>query len=89
MSGFPITQQKHDFVWVIVDRLTKSTHFIPVIIDYSMDRLAKLYVDEIVKLHGVSLSIVSNRDPRFTLRFWKELHLALGTRLNFSIAFHP
>ena len=88
VSGFPLKQQKHDFVWVIVDRLTKSAHFIPVRIDYSMDRLAKLYVDEIVRLHGVPLSIVSDRDPRFTSRFWKELQLTLGTRLNFSIAFH-
>ena len=88
VSGFPLTQQKHDFVWVIVDRLTKSAHFIPVRIDYSMDRLAELYVDEIVRLHGVPLSIVSDRDPRFTSRFWKELQLALGTKLNFSTAFH-
>ena len=73
---------------MIVDRLTKSAHFIPVRIDYSMDRLAKLYVDEIVRLHGVPLSIVSDRDPRFTSRFWKELQLALGTRLNFSTTFH-
>ena len=71
--GFPLTQQKHDSVWVIVDRLTKSAHFIPVRIDYSMDRLAELYVDEIVRSHGVPLSIVSDRDPRFTSRFWKEL----------------
>ena len=69
VSGFPLTQQKHDSVWVIVDRLTKSAHFIPVRIDYSMDRLAELYVDEIVRLHGVLLSIVSDRDPRFTSRF--------------------
>ena len=89
VSGFPLTQQKHDFVRVIVDKLTKSAHFIPVGIDYSMDRLAELYVDEIVRLHGVSLSIVSDRDPRFTSRFWKELQSALGTRLNFSTAFHP
>ena len=54
-----------------------------------MDRLAELYVDEIVRLHSVSLSIVSNRDLRFTSRFWKELQLALGTRINFSITFHP
>ena len=73
VSGFPLTQQKHDSVWVIIDRLTKSAHFIPVRIDYSMDRLAELYVDEIVRLHGVPLSIVSDRDPRFTSRFWKEL----------------
>ena len=73
---------------MIVDKLTKSSHFIPVRIDYSMDRLAELYVDEIVRLHGVSLSIVSDRDSRFTSRFWKELQSALGTRLNFSTAFH-
>ena len=58
-------------------------------IDYSMDRLAKLYVDEIVRLHGVLLSIVSNRDPGFTSRFWKELQSALDTHLNFSTTFHP
>ena len=87
--GFPLTQQKHDSVWVIVDRLTKSAHFIPVRIDYSMDRLAELYVDEIVRLHGVSLSIVLDRDLRFTSRFWKELQPALGTKLKFSTTFHP
>ena len=69
MSDSPLTQQKHDYVWVIVDKLTKSAHFIPIRIDYSMDRLVKLYADEIVRLHGVSLSIVSDRDPRFTSRF--------------------
>ena len=63
VSGFPLTQQKHDFVSVIVDRLTKSANFIPVRIDYSMDRRVELYVDEIVRLHGVPLSIVSDRDP--------------------------
>ena len=76
-------------VWVIVDRLTKSDHFKPVRIGYSMDRLAELYVDEIMRLHGVPLSIVSDRDPRFTSRFWKELPSALGTRLNFNTAFQP
>ena len=74
---------------MIVDRLTKSVHFIPVRIDYSMDRLAELYVDEIVRFHGVPLSIMSDRDPRFTSRFWKELQSALGTKLNFSTTFHP
>ena len=89
VSGFPLTQQKNDSVWVIVDRLTKSAHFIPVRIDYSMDRLAELYVYEIVRLHGVPLSIVSDRDLRFTSRCWKELQSALGTRLNFNTSFHP
>ena len=71
--GLPLMQRKHDSIWVIVDRLTKSAHFILVRIDYSLDRLVELYVNEIVRLHGVSLSIVSHRDPRFTSRFWKEL----------------
>ena len=75
--GFPLTQHKHDSVWVIIDKLTKSAHFIPVRMDYSMDRIAELYVKEIIRLCGVPLSIVSDRDPRFTLRSWKELLLAL------------
>ena len=89
VSGFPLTQRKHDAVWVIVDRLTKFAHFLPIRLDYSMDCLTGLYVNEIVRLHGIPLSIVSDRDPRFTSRFWKELQLAFGTRLNFSTAFHP
>ena len=89
MSGLSLKQKKHDSVWVIIDRLTKSAHFIPVRIDYSMHRLAKLYVDEIVILYGVPLSIVSDRDPRFTSRFWKELQSALSTRLNFSTTLYP
>ena len=88
VSGFPLTQRKHDAVWVIVDRLTKSAHFLPVRLDYSMDRLAELYVIEIIILHGIPLSIVFDRDPRFTSRFWKELQSAFGTRMNFSTAFH-
>ena len=74
---------------MIVDKLTKSAHFLPIRIDYSMDRIAELYVKEIVRLHGVPLSIMSDRDPRFTSRFWKELQSALGTKLNFSTTFHP
>ena len=67
--GFPLTQRKHDAVWVIIDRLTKSAHFLLVQLDYSMDRLAELYVSEVVRLHGIPLSIVSDRDPQFTSRF--------------------
>ena len=89
VSDFPLTQRKHNAVWVIVERLTKSAHFLPVRLDYSMDRLAELYVSEIVRLHGIPLSIVSDRDPRFSSRFWKELQSAFGTKLNFSTIFHP
>ncbi|PPZ18356.1 hypothetical protein C5P36_27570, partial [Escherichia coli] len=88
-SGLPLTQKKHDAVWVIVDRLTKSAHFLPVRTDYSLEKLAELYISEIVRLHGIPLSIISDRDPRFTSRFWKKLHESLGTQLHFSTAFHP
>ena len=88
VSGFPLTQQKHDSVWVIVDKLTKSAHFIMVRMDYFMDRLVELYVEKIVRLHGVPLSIMSDRDPRFTSRFWKELQSALATKLKFSTTFN-
>ena len=66
VSGLPLTQQKHDYVWVIDDKLSKSAHFIPVRMEYSMNRLAELYMKKILRLHGVPLSIVSNTDPRFT-----------------------
>ena len=87
--GLPLTGGKHDSVWVVVDRLTKSAHFLPVRIDYSLDKLAELYISEIVRLHGIPISIISDRDPRFTSRFWGNLQEPLCTRLNFNTAFHP
>ena len=89
VSGLPQTQRRHDAIWVIVDRLTKTAHFMTVRMTYSLQRLAQLYVEEIVRLHGVPVSIVSDRDPRFTSRFWESLQAALGTELRFSMAFHP
>jgi len=89
VTGLPRTQRQHDAVWVIVDRLTKSAHFIPINMQYSLEKLAQLFVEVIVRYHGVPVSIVSDRDPRFTSRFWHSLHDALGTRLKFSSAFHP
>ncbi|KAI5336143.1 hypothetical protein L3X38_015409 [Prunus dulcis] len=85
----PRTQSKHDGVWVIVDRLIKSAHFLPVRANYSLNKLAKIFIEEIVILHGVPVSIVSYRDPRFTSRFWTKLNEAFGTQLQFSTAFHP
>jgi hypothetical protein len=67
--GLPRTPSGQDAIWVIVDRLTKSAHFLPIKITDSMERLTDLYVQEIVRLHGVPISIVSDRDPRFTSRF--------------------
>ena len=74
---------------MIVDRLTKSVHFLPIKNSDSLDKLAQLYVREIIRLHGTPVSIVSDRDLRFTSRFWPGLQNALGTRLHFSTAFHP
>ena len=71
-----------------VDRLTKSAHFLAIRNNISLDRLTELYINEIVKLHEVPVSIVSDRDPRFTSRFWPKLQKALGTTLHFSTTFH-
>ena len=87
--GLSLTGRKQDLIWVVVDRLTKLAHLLPVRTNYSLDKLAELYISEIVRLHGIPISIISDRDPRFTSRFWGKLQEALGTRLNFRIAFHP
>ncbi len=73
VMGFLRTQKNRDAVWVIVDRLTKSTHFLPVRMDYNLNRFAKLYLDEIVRLHGVPVLIVLDGNPKFTSRFWGSL----------------
>ena len=89
VTGLPRTVRKNDTIWVIVDRLTKSAHFFAIRVTLPLRRLAELYVSEIVRLHGVLVSIVSDRDMRFTSRFWRTLQEAFGTVLNFSTAFHP
>ena len=89
VTGLPWTQRQHDAIWVIVDRLMKSAHFLPINVEDSLQKLAQLYVDEIVRLQGVLVSIVLDRDPRFTSRFCPSLQAALGTRLHFNTAFHP
>ena len=87
--GLPRTSRGMDSVWVIVDKLTKSAHFLPVKTTFTAYRLTTIYVDEIVRLHGVPVSIVSDRDPKFVSRLWKSLQEAMGTELRFSTAFHP
>ena len=89
VTGLPRTPQSKDSVWVIVDRLTKSAHVLPMRITDSVIVLSKLYVKEIVRLHGAPLSIFSDRDPRFTSQFWQSLQKALGTEIKLSSAFHP
>jgi len=74
--GLPRTIQKFDSIWVIVDRLTKFGHFLPINIRYSLEKLIKLYIREIVRLHRGLISIIFDRDPRFTSKFWGSLHQA-------------
>ena len=89
VTHLPRTQQKHDAIWVIVDQLTKSAHFLVVRMTFALERFCRLYIREIVRLHGVLVSIVSDRDPRFTAHFFKSFQKAMGTRLTMSTAFHP
>jgi len=79
----------HDSIWVIVDRLTKCTHFLPINQKMSLDKLPELYVREIVRLHGVPASIISDKDLRFTSRFCQSLQNTLGTQLRMGSAYHP
>ncbi|KAK8934918.1 hypothetical protein KSP39_PZI014856 [Platanthera zijinensis] len=89
VHGLPRSQRGHDSIWVIVDRLTKVAHFLPNRRDDSVETLAKLYVEQVVRLHSVPRSIVSDRDGRFTSNDWRLVHQILGTKLAFSTAFHP
>ncbi|GJU13729.1 putative reverse transcriptase domain-containing protein [Tanacetum coccineum] len=88
VTGLPITSSGYDSIWVIVDRLTKSAHFLPMKKTDSMEKLTRLYLKEVVCRHGVPLSIISDRDSRFASGFWRSLQNALGTNLNMSTAYH-
>ena len=85
--GLPKTMGKFDSIWVIVDRLTMSAHFIPVKVTYNAEKLARLYILEIVRLHGVPLSILSDRGTQFTSMFWRTLNVELGTSLTLVLHF--
>ena len=89
VTHLPRTPQRHAAVWVIVDRLMKSAHFLALRMTFTLERFFRLYIRELVRLHGVSVSIVSNRDPRFMVHFWKSFQKAMGTRLTMSTVFHP
>ena len=89
VTHLPWTPQGHDAVWVIVDWLMKSTHFLVVRMTFTLERFYRLYIREIVLLHGVPVSIVLDRDPRFTTHFWKSFQKVMGTLLTMSITFHP
>jgi len=78
-----------DSIWVIVDRLTKSAHLVPIKTGMTVARLADIYIEQIVRLHGIRSRLVLDRDLRFTSKFWESLQAALGTKLRLSSAYHP
>ncbi|XP_035838797.1 uncharacterized protein LOC118486445 [Helianthus annuus] len=89
VTKLPRTSRGHDMIWVIVDRLTKSAHFLPIREKYSTEKLVEIYLREIVARHGVPVSIISDRDGRFISRIWQSFQKAFGSQLNLSTTFHP
>ncbi|GKC88246.1 putative reverse transcriptase domain-containing protein [Tanacetum coccineum] len=89
VTKLPKSSQGYDTIWVIVDRLTKSAIFVPMRETDPMDKLARMYLKEVVTRHGIPVSIICDRDPRFTSNFWRSLQNALGTNLDMSTAYHP
>jgi hypothetical protein len=89
ITGLPMTKNHKDMIWVIVDRLTKSAHFLAVNQKDNCEKLAEIYVNEIVSKHGVPKIIVSDQGSAFTSTFWKHLQSSLGSKLDVSTAYHP
>ena len=89
VTHFPQTPPRHNAVWVIVDQFIKLAHFLAVRMTFTLEEFCRLYARENFRLHGVLVSIVSDRDPKFTTHFWKRFQKAMGTQLRMSITFHP
>jgi hypothetical protein len=87
--GLPLTARKFDSIRVIVDRLSKSDHFIPVNTKYQVEKYVKIYITRVLCLHGVLKTSISDRDLQFVTRFWEQLHVSLETHLIHSSAYHP
>ncbi|KAH0656975.1 hypothetical protein KY285_031857 [Solanum tuberosum] len=81
--------KENDSIWVIVDRMIKSSHFLPIKTTHSAEDYVRLFIQEVVRLHGVLVSIISNRGAQFTAQFWKSFQKGLGSKVNLSTAFHP
>jgi hypothetical protein len=79
--GLPLTNHKFDSIWVIVDRLTKSAHFIPVNTNYKVKKYAEIYIAHMLCLHRVLKMIISDRGSQFVAHFWEQLHMSLGSHL--------
>ena len=89
ITGFPMTMRQHDSIMVVVDKLTKESHFIPVKSTYKSDAIAKILMKEIFKLHGLPIIIISDRDSKFTSAFWQALFVLVGKNMNMSTIYYP
>ncbi|GJP29614.1 hypothetical protein CLOM_g18793, partial [Closterium sp. NIES-68] len=89
VTGLPAGSSENDAVFVVVDRLTKMTHFAPCRTTITAEETARLFISTVVRVHGIPATIISNRDPKFTLKFWQDMRARYGTRLQFSSAYHP
>nr|GFB22666.1 putative reverse transcriptase domain-containing protein [Tanacetum cinerariifolium] len=89
VTKLPRSSNGYDAIWVIVDRLTKSAHFLPIRKDYKTKKLARICITEIVARHGVPVSIILDCDGRFASHLWQALQEVLGTELHMSTAYHP
>ena len=89
VTGLPTVQGGYDSIMVIVDMLTKVAHLIPVKTTYTIADIARIFIKEVFRIHGLPKRIVSDRDAKFTSKFWTSLFQAVGTQLNFKMAYHP
>jgi hypothetical protein len=89
IAGLQLTVRKFDSIWVIVDRFTKSAHFIPVNTKYRVEKYAEIYIAHVLCLHGVPKMIISDRGSQFIAHFWDQLHASVGTHLIHSSSYHP
>jgi hypothetical protein len=87
--GLPLTTRKFNLIWMIVDRLTKSAHFIPIDTNYKVQKYAEIYIARVLCLHRVLKMIISDQGSQFVTRFWEQLHASLGTHLIHSLTYHP
>ena len=89
ITSLPQFNKQHDLIWVILDQMTKSTYFLQVKTTFLVEDYAKLYIQEVFRLHRITVSIISVRGMQFTAQFWKSLQQGLGSKVNLSNTFHP
>jgi transposase InsO family protein len=89
ITGLPRMNKQHDSILVVVEKLTKDAHFVPVKTTHTSTNIVEIFMKEIARLHGIPRTIVSDRDTKFTSNFWRGLFKIFGTNLNFSTSYHP